>query len=328
MNPTDSPPPTGETPGLVRRVLFNQADGRLRVFWRLGLHAALSISLITVLTLPVILGGLVAGAQPFDFALSPSTPLWALALILPGALAMTISTWIARRFLDRRSFGSLGLAWNPRALPDLLVGFALAWVMMTAVFGVEWYAGWIHFERFAWSTLAAGPLLSLTAAALLQFVIAGYQEEIFSRGYHLQNLSQAFGPATGVAASAAIFALLHAANPGAGWGSMLGIFAAGALFGFAYLRTQSLWLPIGLHAGWNFFEGTVFGFPVSGLDFFRWVEHTVRGPVWLTGGSFGPEAGFIVLPALALGTWLVWVYTRGRKSHALRAGDSPSAQVT
>ncbi|MGH2605300.1 MAG: lysostaphin resistance A-like protein, partial [Anaerolineales bacterium] len=317
--------PAMQSPGPVRRVLFSQSDGRLRLFWRLGLHGALSISLITLLTLPVILGGLVSGAQPPDFLPSTSSPLWSLALLLPGALAMTISTWIARRFLDRRPFATLGLVWNHDALPDLVVGFAIALLMMGAVFAMELAAGWVRIEGFAWSALAAGTVATLTAAALLQFIIAGYQEEIFSRGYHLQNFGESYGPAAGVLASAAIFGLLHAANPGAGWGSTLGIFAAGAFFGFAYLRTQRLWLPIGLHAGWNFFEGTVFGFPVSGLGFFRLVEQAVGGPELVTGGSFGPEAGLIVLPALALGTYLVWVYTHNRKALATDAPTLPPA---
>lgn len=325
MTASGSPLPTVDSPGPVRRILFSQTDGRLRLFWRLGLHGALSITLITALTLPVILGGLFAGAQPPDFVPSTFSPLWTLALLLPGALAMTISTWIARRFLDRRSFAALGLVWNPDALPDLVVGFGIAMLMMGTVFAVELAAGWIRFEGFAWSALAAGTVVTLTAAALLQFIIAGYQEEIFSRGYHLQNFSEAYGPAAGVLASAAIFGLLHAANPGAGWGSTLGIFAAGAFFGFAYLRTQRLWLPIGLHAGWNFFEGTVFGFPVSGLGFFRLVEHVGGGPKLVTGGSFGPEAGFIVLPALALGASLVWVHTRSRKAPATHPAGPSSA---
>jgi membrane protease YdiL (CAAX protease family) len=325
MTAPGSPLPAVESPGPVRRILFSQTDGRLRLFWRLALHGVLSLALITVLTLPVMLGGFVAGAQPDDFVPSTSSPWWTLALLLPGALAMTISTWIARRFLDRRPLGTLGLVWNPDALPDIVVGFAIAMLMMGAVFAVELAAGWIRFVGYAWSALAAGTVVTLTAAALLQFIIAGYQEEIFSRGYHLQNFSEAYGPVAGVLASAAIFGLLHAANPGAGWDSTLGIFAAGAFFGFAYLRTQRLWLPIGLHAGWNFFEGTVFGFPVSGLGFFRLVEHAGGGPELVTGGSFGPEAGFIILPALALGASLVWAYTRRRKTSGTHPASPSSA---
>ena len=69
---------------------------------------------------------------------------------------------------------------------------------------------------------------------------------------------------------------------------------------------------MGLHLGWNFFEGTIFGFPVSGLETFRLLHHTITGPSLITGGEFGPEAGLIVLPAMVLGAGLIYLYTRGR----------------
>jgi membrane protease YdiL (CAAX protease family) len=94
------------------------------------------------------------------------------------------------------------------------------------------------------------------------------------------------------------------------WLAAAGLFLAGMFLAFAYTRTRQLWLPIGLHIGWNFFEGTVFGFPVSGLGLSGIIEHSVNGPVQFTGGAFGPEAGLVLLPALALGTILVYYYTR------------------
>jgi hypothetical protein len=91
--------------------------------------------------------------------------------------------------------------------------------------------------------------------------------------------------------SSAIFALLHLANPGSGAASTIGLLAAGYFLAFAWLRTGRLWLSIGLHIGWNFFEGTVFGFQVSGLEPFALMRHTPSGPAWAVGGAFGPEAG-------------------------------------
>jgi membrane protease YdiL (CAAX protease family) len=206
----------------------------------------------------------------------------------------------------------LGLEVDRTLWADLAIGFAIPMVMMGAIFAAEFGFGWIHIESFALSTVAGGAVVSLTLAALVQFLLAAYQEELLSRGYHLQNLSDAFGKVWGVVVSSLIFGLLHLANPSAGWASTLGIFVAGAFLAYAYLRTRRLWLSIGLHAGWNFFEGTVFGFQVSGLDFFRLIRISVSGPELWTGGAFGPEAGLIILPAIVLGTVLVWVYTRRR----------------
>ena len=87
--------------------------------------------------------------------------------------------------------------------------------------------------------------------------------------------------------------------------SSLAVFLA-----YGYLSTKQLWLPIGLHIGWNFFEGVGFGFPVSGLDIYHLTRITVSGPELWTGGAFGPEAGLILLPGLLLGTALIFAYAR------------------
>ena len=108
--------------------------------------------------------------------------------------------------------------------------------------------------------------------------------------------------------------LRHPANPYATWVSTAGIFFAGVYQSYGYIRTRQLWLPIGLHIGWNFFEGVVFGFPVSGLDIYALARIQVTGPVLWTGGEFGPEAGLILLPSLIVGSALIYLFTRNRKN--------------
>ena len=110
-----------------------------------------------------------------------------------------------------------------------------------------------------------------------------------------------------------VFGILHLGNPNATWISAAGIFLAGIFLAYGYTSTKQLWLPIGLHIGWNFFEGVVFGFPVSGLDMFTLTRITVSGPELVTGGAFGPEAGLILLPALALGFSLIYWYTKEKR---------------
>ncbi|TES90368.1 MAG: CPBP family intramembrane metalloprotease, partial [Anaerolineales bacterium] len=110
--------------------------------------------------------------------------------------------------------------------------------------------------------------------------------------------------------SSFVFGLGHIGNPDFNWAAALGIAAAGLFMAFAYLRTRQLWLPIGLHIGWNIFEGPIFGFPVSGLETVRLLNHQVNGPTLITGGAFGPEAGLVVLPAIVIGALMVYWYTR------------------
>jgi membrane protease YdiL (CAAX protease family) len=128
----------------------------------------------------------------------------------------------------------------------------------------------------------------------------------------VQTIASGFNLFWGVIISSAVFGLLHFGNPGANWVSTIGIFFAGIFLAYGYVRTKQLWLSMGLHIGWNFFEGVVFGFPVSGLDIYALTRIKVTGPAIWTGGEFGPEAGLIVLPALIVGAILTYFYTANR----------------
>ena len=110
--------------------------------------------------------------------------------------------------------------------------------------------------------------------------------------------------------SSAIFSLLHLFNPGASIPALIGLFAAGLLFAYAYLATRQLWLPIGLHLSWNLSEGPIFGFPVSGLPGQGLLEVDVSGPALITGGAFGPEAGLVGLLGVGIAATMIAVWQR------------------
>jgi hypothetical protein len=181
--------------------------------------------------------------------------------------------------------------------------------MMLAIYFIQRAGGWLTFEGFAWQSVSNQQTLLATVIMALIFIIVGWQEELLFRGYLLQNTSEGLNLFWGILLSSLVFSLGHLSNPNMGLMPVTGLFLAGLFLAFAYSRTRQLWLPIGLHIGWNFFESTVLGFPVSGLNLFRLIEQSISGPDWLTGGAFGPEAGLVLLPALALGTILVYYYT-------------------
>jgi membrane protease YdiL (CAAX protease family) len=240
------------------------------------------------------------------------------ALVLRGSyaisfVAISLSVILARRYLDRRSLVSLGLAWDARSLMDLLAGFAVPGVMMGLIYLVEWATGWLSFKGFTWNALPPLNVAWGLLGMLLAFVAVGWSEELLSRGYWLQNLAEGLGTPWGVLLSSGFFAAMHIGNPYFSWQAFLGLLTSGIFLAWGYLRTHRLWLPIGLHTGWNYFEGVIFGFPVSGLDSFRLLRQTVDGPMLLTGGAFGPEAGLMLLPALCLGIILINLYTSNRK---------------
>lgn len=290
---------------LLAKIFLSPDEARLRAGWRLAIQTLLLVILGFGATLLVFTPALLLGFPPDSLALSQIVEL----------VAITGSVFIARFFLDRRSIASLGLRPDARAPADILAGIVITFIMMSAIYLVMAAAGWSSFESFAWHNEPVGSVILNSLAVLGLFFLVGWNEELLSRGYHLQTFASGLTLVWGVILSSAIFGILHIFNPNATWISAAGIFFAGLFLAYGYIATKQLWLPIGLHIGWNFFEGTVFGFPVSGLDIYRLLRHQVTGPELWTGGPFGPEAGLIVLPALALGVVLIRFYSqRLRKS--------------
>jgi membrane protease YdiL (CAAX protease family) len=295
-----SPAPRGS---FLRAIFISPAEPRLRAGWRLVLQTLLfGIFLMCgFLPLTFIANGIGSSA---GLLLTQTVQL----------IAVTLSVFLARRFLDKRSFVSLGLKLNLQALFDVIAGILITMLMMGLIYGILWAAGWLDFESFAWETDAIGTVVVQVLLAFVIFVMVGWNEELLSRGYHLQTLESGLNTFWAVLLSSAVFGVLHLGNPNSEskWFVATGIFLAGVFLAFGYLRTRQLWLPIGLHIGWNFFEGVVFGFPVSGMGTYRLLHITLSGPELWTGGPFGPEAGLIVIPGLAVGFALVYLYSRKR----------------
>ena len=163
------------------------------------------------------------------------------------------------------------------------------------------------------------------AEVLVLLIFGATYEELSFRGYAFQRLTLAVGPVTSIVIFSLWFGGVHLWNPHSGgilsW-SFFNTIAVGALFAVAYLRTRSLWLPIGMHFGWNFALGTVFGLPVSGLGIFSVAVHgKAYGPKWLSGGYYGLEASATGAFVILLGFVPVWFFTR-------RTAEPPSSSLS
>ena len=298
-----------ETPkrSLLAIIFISPSEPRLRAGWRLLLQTLLFLLIIFLIGLPIAIltyavqGGITGTAY---FVVNMGVEL----------IGVTLSVYLARRFLDKRSFATLGLGLDKHVLPDVTAGVAITFIMMGGIFLAMWTFGWLKFKSFAWGTEPLSNVILQTLLFFFVFILVGWNEELLSRGYHLQTLASGLNLFWGVVLSSAVFGALHLGNPHATWVSAAGIFFAGLFLAYAYIRTKSLWLSMGLHLGWNFFEGVVFGFPVSGMDIYPLTHITVSGPEIWTGGAFGPEAGLIILPAILLGAVIIYLYTRRRSA--------------
>jgi len=282
-------------------IFISPTEPRLRAGWRLLIQTVLLIIFGIIVSIAAGFLGTIAG---------PISSIWGQVV---NFIIVTGSVYVARRWLDKRSFESLGLKLSMQALLDLLAGIGIAGLQMGFIYLLMLGLGWLTFEGFAWEVDPMNVVIISVLTFFVVFIFAGWNEELLSRGYHLQTIASGLNLFWGVVISSAVFGLLHVFNPNATWVSTAGIFFAGIYLAYAYIRTKQLWLSIGLHIGWNFFEGVVFGFSVSGLeDIYKLIRIRVHGPELWTGGAFGPEAGLIVLPSLLLGAGLTYLYTKTR----------------
>lgn len=213
-----------------------------------------------------------------------------LLVVLLSAVLGVVRVWSYRR----RGHGvarALGLHLNWREIRNAGVGTGIAFAAVGATFLVAYTTGSITFSGVG----SAAPL----AEDLLSFVMVPLQEELVFRSCLLGGLLILLPErkAVGIGISAAIFGGLHMLNPHATLLSGLGSTLGGITYGIAFVATEAVWLPFGLHFGWNYALGPLFGFSLSGGKPARgtFVQQENVGSVWVTGGEYGPEGGVLGL---------------------------------
>lgn len=279
-------------------------DGRLRQGWRV-------LAFLVALFLASLLVSVPVGL----FYLGRAVPVWFPPLV--AGLVCLLVTW---GFLgvEGRPLATLGLwldrRWVRHLLLGLLGGFLLVFLPSAGLWGLGLYR-WVPAEGFLPALLGRGLLL---AAA------TGFYEELLARGYLFQRLLAGLGPWPAQALVALAWLLLHGHAPGLPWQArlldLLNVVLASLLLGQAWLRTRSLALPMGLHAGWVFAQGTLLGFPVGGVTPPALLVPRVSegAPAWLSGLSGGLESTLPTAIAFALAFLLLLPW---RRPHPLPAAD-------
>jgi len=205
-----------------------------------------------------------------------------------------------RKIIDRKTFHSLGFEWKGYAAHGA-TGFFTGILILTVGSIVLVL---LQFLFFTGIDFDATTLLS----SILLFILVAFTEEIIFRGYLLNNLLQSMNKWAALAISSLAFALVHSTNPSANVLPLGCIFAAGFLLGINYIYTRNLWFGIFLHFSWNFFQGPVLGYEVSGHTTSTLLQQTQTGPAILTGGDFGFEGSIICLILTLLATALLAGY--------------------
>jgi uncharacterized protein len=237
---------------------------------------------IALATAPIVL--FLIGAGMVTRKVPPHSLGGALVPIAMGIVVLLIYVAFVR-LVERRPVDELGRA---GAVPEAARGFVVGAALFSVTIAILVLIGVAHVGRGdGVRALFAGLGLSLGAANV---------EETMLRAIFFRIVEESLGTWVALAASAALFGLLHVFNPGATTVSTLAIaLEAGVLLAAAYVFTRRLWMAIGLHAAWNFSEGGIFGASVSGMKPYGLFRTTFEGNPLVSGGAFGPEASIVAI---------------------------------
>lgn len=281
----------------MKTFFLNQDEQRLKAGWRILIFmiCLAFVSTIAQFLLKSIIGGMPPKGILRDFT--------AVAL---AALASTIVVPLITKYISKRSFISLGYRWNNKAVKDLVFGFALSAAMAALFTFLLYLFGLIEINGINWesnsSSIFIESLLVMSLSSIsflfLLHILVGWWEELVFRAFIFQNMVEGMGTKAAILISCLIYGVVHAFNPNAGILSSLIIVLFGYLRIYGLLSTKMMWLSIGMHIGWNFFQGPIFGFSASGHKTAQLLSHSVKGPEYLSGGEFGPEGSLIMIPII------------------------------
>lgn len=292
----------------TKNFFINPETGLLRSGWR-------ALAFMFVLTLPQwLMSAIFKSSKSESGSVFEVSVAMILVYVILNGWVLLVS-WASLRFLDRLSFRALGFSLHSNWWREVLFGFAISLTMIAAIVALQSISGgtrvrlnpfWFKAEGVDLTALATVGKDLLMSLALL--ILAGAFEELVYRGYAFQTLLRGISPVVPILFLSFFFAAGHWNNPSRTVFSTANTVLAGVWLSVAYLKTRSLWLATALHFGWNWTMGAVFGLPVSGLFI---PQHPIlistgEAPLWLTGGSYGPEGGASATVVVIVSIIVIW----------------------
>lgn len=218
-----------------------------------------------------------------------------------------LSIWCFTKYIENQKFNKIGLNVGRFFTKDILIGLFITLVVFFTSFSTL-----SLFGQTSWQINKEIEIDQLLLS-MATFVLVATTEELFTRGYLLGNLLLSLNKWVALAISSIIFAAFHLANPNMSWLSFVNLFLAGILLGLPYLFTKNLWFSIAFHFGWNFFQGTVFGFNVSGRDGFSLILQSRVQNNAFNGGEFGFEGSIWCVIAQLICIYIIYLIFKNRR---------------
>lgn len=296
--------------------VFKSRDGQFRAGWVI-LFAFFLINIAQgIFMIPgLLLSGLLEANQSgdsfnaeIDMSALDGDPWVFLLLQGGGTLGGIVITLLLWRFLNKSPIKELGFKGT---IKDLSFGLLLGAASISVIFIVLLVSGNVTLVN----SFSDPKFTVFTLTFLILFILVGFFEEMFFRGYVMATMAQRGNKRWLIyAVSALFFSLVHGTNPNVSIFGLVNILLVGVLFAYMFDATNSLWMPIGYHITWNYFQGNVFGFAVSGTAPYGIYNVDIsKGNELLTGGSFGLEGGMLATILIFLGFIATNLYVKNQK---------------
>lgn len=246
-----------------------------------GLALVFATALLSMLCMPF--------AEDFDPEAAQSGDIrdWkSNSIMYIGILGGTfLVTWFFTTIVDRRSLANMGMSLQ-NVGAKLLKGAAGAIGLLSISFAILYVTGAVKIVdlQLEWVDLAG---------FLFLFLMAALAEELIFRGYMIPLIAKDFHFMVALLISSLAFAIVHIANAHFTWVAFVNIFLGGYLMAVIFYKNQDLYMPLGLHWFWNYYQGNILGFGVSGNEVESLLSIEMDGNEWMTGGEFGLEGSII-----------------------------------
>ena len=222
-------------------------------------------------------------------------------------VSVLLAAWLIIHYWDELSFvDDMGYRWQFKGM-DLLWGFIVAAAIYAVGFIVSLLAGWISVEGVHFD-------FTYLLLQFLLYILVALMEESMMRGFVLGHmLDVGMNKFLSLLISSILFACLHLGNPGITNFALLNLTLAGVLLGVAYIYTRNLWFPIFLHLFWNFIQGPILGYEVSGTGGKNTLlKLGISDNTLMNGGDFGFEGSLpcTILMIVATGLIIYWFETK------------------
>lgn len=251
-----------------------------------------------------LIGGLIVGLDSRHMNANSQTSAQLFVTCFMGMVGTIAVVWLFTTKVDKKSFANISFD-KTNMVKDIVLGLAMGFVIILSGFSILVLTHQLQFIDIKFNALNL-----LYSVGI--FVFVAVSEEVFTRGYILRNLAFSFNKYMALVVSALIFSLMHLANPNANLVGLSIIFLSGLVLGLPYLYTKNLWFPIALHFSWNFFQGPIFGFNVSGLNFYKLIETKYATANNWNGGEFGFEGSIVAVFFLLCALTAIYFLFRNR----------------